>query len=423
MDCRRCLVVLLLVMPAGAQPCWLELRNVPPGLRPVYSGGSLVRTELAAETLVFATKGNRTTEFYSYNPTLQAWTPRAPIPLGNEAKSVDDGGCMAFDGQGRIYAVKGNYSFGFYRYSIQGDSWQQMADIPAGPRGTKVQGGTDLVFVPAGSGSGSLYLLKGYYNEFYIYDIDAGTWAMLPPAPVGVNERWPDGSWLVYDGDRTIFAHKAYYHEFWTFNTQTRTWDVTQRYGMPFIGRAGVRAKAGDGSCAAWLDGTIFALKGYSTLEFWGYNAARDSWFELDSVPPIGSTGRRVKVRNGADIVVHDGRLYALKGNSCNEFWCYTPGAAGVEEDTTFDASRLTPGATIVRSVLSLRPSSSLLPSGEGKVRGTSMLLDAAGRRVMELLPGPNDVRRLAPGVYFVRSEPQAASFKPQAVRRVVVTR
>jgi len=29
-------------------------------------------------------------------------------------------------------------------------------------------------------------------------------------------------------------------------------------------------------------------------------------------------------------------------------------------------------------------------------------LLDVAGRRVMELAPGPNDVRRLAAGVYFV---------------------
>jgi len=73
------------------------------------------------------------------------------------------------------------------------------------------------------------------------------------------------------------------------------------------------------------------------------------------------------------------------------------------------------PAPTIVRSVLSLdeRPS----PSSS-----TSRLLDISGRKVMHLKPGANDVRALAPGVYFVREEPQAASSKPQAVRKVVLT-
>lgn len=37
--------------------------------------------------------------------------------------------------------------------------------------------------------------------------------------------------------------------------------------------------------------------------------------------------------------------------------------------------------------------------------------------------PGPNDVSRLSPGVYFVREQLQAASSKPQTVRKVVVTK
>ena len=43
-------------------------------------------------------------------------------------------------------------------------------------------------------------------------------------------------------------------------------------------------------------------------------------------------------------------------------------------------------------------------------------LLDAAGRKVMELRAGLNDIGRLAPGIYFIR-------FEPQAVQKVVVTR
>jgi hypothetical protein len=45
------------------------------------------------------------------------------------------------------------------------------------------------------------------------------------------------------------------------------------------------------------------------------------------------------------------------------------------------------------------------------------VLLDISGRKVLDLSPGENDVRHLAPGVYFIR-EAQARS-----VRKVVITR
>jgi uncharacterized delta-60 repeat protein len=63
------------------------------------------------------------------------------------------------------------------------------------------------------------------------------------------------------------------------------------------------------------------------------------------------------------------------------------------------DASRITSGIgpTIVREVLVLAPDSGVLNSDFA-------LLDALGRRVMALAPGPNDIARLAPGVYFVRA-------------------
>jgi len=49
-------------------------------------------------------------------------------------------------------------------------------------------------------------------------------------------------------------------------------------------------------------------------------------------------------------------------------------------------------------------------------------LLDATGRTVMDLLPGRNDVRHLAPGVYFVRQGAQAQA-RVQAVRKVIIAR
>jgi hypothetical protein len=72
--------------------------------------------------------------------------------------------------------------------------------------------------------------------------------------------------------------------------------------------------------------------------------------------------------------------------------------------------------ATIVRGVLFLPEATSPRPPA-------ASLLDISGRAVLDLKPGPNDVRALAPGVYFIREEPQAASHTPQAVHKVVMTR
>jgi YVTN family beta-propeller protein len=73
------------------------------------------------------------------------------------------------------------------------------------------------------------------------------------------------------------------------------------------------------------------------------------------------------------------------------------------------------PAPTVIRGVLYLqgRPSSS--PS-------TSYLLDISGRRVLQLHPGANDVRRLAPGVYFVRRA-SSAGRGGSSVTKVVIAR
>jgi hypothetical protein len=51
-------------------------------------------------------------------------------------------------------------------------------------------------------------------------------------------------------------------------------------------------------------------------------------------------------------------------------------------------------------------------------------LLDISGRKVRDLRPGPNDVSRLAPGVYFVSVRSAVSGRRSaDAVRKVIVTR
>jgi hypothetical protein len=102
----------------------------------------------------------------------------------------------------------------------------------------------------------------------------------------------------------------------------------------------------------------------------------------------------------------------------------YRPYGAGIEEGRpTHDAGRMTlyAGPTIVRGILEL-PGGSDFPVAKSRGLETSptFLLDIAGRKVLDLHPGPNDVSRLAPGVYFVQRKLKQQA---QSVSKIVVTR
>jgi len=87
----------------------------------------------------------------------------------------------------------------------------------------------------------------------------------------------------------------------------------------------------------------------------------------------------------------------------------------GIEESPGPQASSHKPSPTIVRGVLQLGVDS------RPKTGYRAELLNTTGRKVLDLRPGSNYVRALAPGVYFVR---QASSVRHQAssVSKVVLT-
>ncbi|MFH1823118.1 MAG: hypothetical protein ABH817_00150 [archaeon] len=306
-----------------SQNGWREMVSIPsgPSGKAVKRGGDLAFHEPSG--VLYATKGNKTGDFYNYNPSENNWTILASVPTGPSGKPVDKGGCIEDDEGNNIYATKGRNTPEFWRYSIAGDSWYQMPDVPLGPSNKKVKGGTDLALVDE-----SLYLLKGYKTEFYKYDLEADNWDQLEDAPTGVRGKWDKGSFMVYDPvNNQLLAHKAKYHELWAFDIASQSWETQQRTGMPFIGSSGRRKKSKDGGSGVYDDGKIRALKGGNTPEFWAYDIAGDNWVDEDPMPEEGSTGRRKKVKYGADIQrTSPGVFYALKGNKTLEMWRYVSG-------------------------------------------------------------------------------------------------
>jgi hypothetical protein len=67
---------------------------------------------------------------------------------------------------------------------------------------------------------------------------------------------------------------------------------------------------------------------------------------------------------------------------------------------------------TVVRNVLFLPASRFTLHSS---------LFSLSGQKVLDLWPGPNDIRRLPAGIYFVRMA--QAQAQAQAVHKVIVSR
>jgi len=95
----------------------------------------------------------------------------------------------------------------------------------------------------------------------------------------------------------------------------------------------------------------------------------------------------------------------------------------GVRETGENEAHRVK-AATLIRDVLVLPRDMTCLgpdPDSPGGIGSCpALLLDAVGRKVLILAPGPNDVRHLAPGVYFVWS---ALRGRRPGVSKVVLAR
>ncbi|MBN2466165.1 T9SS type A sorting domain-containing protein, partial [candidate division WOR-3 bacterium] len=243
------------------------------------------------------------------------------IPAGAEQALPQDGCRGVTDDGDMVYMTKGANTLGFWGYTISTASWTQLADVPEGKH--KVKGGTDLAYVTVGD-VGYVYLLKGQGCEFYRYNTQTGEWSSLADAPCGKNGLWLAGSWLVYDGDHSLYAHKALSQEMYRFDLLSGAWDPDAIDGMPQAGSDGGKVQLGPGGCAAWLVGAVFALKGNNTNQLWAY-VPGNGWHELDAMPETGTSGQKKRVHLGGDITATENMLYAFKGSKTNELWRCVP--------------------------------------------------------------------------------------------------
>jgi hypothetical protein len=140
------------------------------------------------------------------------------------------------------------------------------------------------------------------------------------------------------------------------------------------------------------------------------HDGAVVSYAEEQSHPALGCGN------GGRTLLVYQGWAGNVGGKPYNtvRIWGKMDPNPGVEETMNDERGTMHVAASIVGGKLFLPEASSRKPQA-------TSLLDISGRKVMDLKPGANDVRHLAPGVYFVRAVSRELS--AVSCRKVVVTR
>jgi hypothetical protein len=154
------------------------------------------------------------------------------------------------------------------------------------------------------------------------YKVGTDAWETRAPAPGGVSTKaYKNGSSICYDGSDTIYCLKGSTNEFAAYSVSGDNW-VTKD-PLPMVAPPGTsKKKVKDGSGMAFAGGTVYALKGGNTNEFWTYKTDDDKWYTATEL-----TAGAKKVKGGGALVgAKDvNALYAFRGNNTLEFWKYSP--------------------------------------------------------------------------------------------------
>ncbi|MEO0078298.1 MAG: FlgD immunoglobulin-like domain containing protein, partial [candidate division WOR-3 bacterium] len=411
---------------------WVQRETIPSGIRKrKVKNSSLVYAP--STNRLYALKGGNTNEFWSYDIATGTWETLASMPLVPSGSKAKDGCDLAYDAfhgsAGWIWALKGKRT-DFYYYDIAGDSW--VARAPALPRGQslKVPGkGAAIAFVPSIGPEGAVYCALGNLSLYFLhYDVAADTWRRTHDVPFfPLNKRSVKaGGDMVYDGDSLLYLLKgSNTTELWAYSPAVDSWLAARTHNpVSLLGTRNRRVKAG--GAMAFLDGTIYVLKGGNTQQFWSYTiGAGDSWIQRADLP-FSLTGRRARPKRGASMAGVDSTIFCLKGSYGYEFWEYKPAAdpVGLYRQGMPEREGVMAGPGVLSTGISVwpnpgRPGIRLDYSLPEPAHVRLRIYDAAGKLVRDLLDAPARAGRhtvrwdgnngsgqeVAAGIYFVKLE------------------
>ena len=322
----------------SAPSTWQRMADIP--TQPSGKNSKAGSCVTGLDDKIYFLKASNTQDFHIYTPDngIGTWTSNITdtIPIGTkeagDGKKPKKGASMAAY-QTALYVLRGNNTPGFWKFqtdSTGGDTfgWHKLANIPTGAKNPK--DASSLIKITKG-GIDNIFAMKGSRtDEFYLYDIATNTWTPTPTKPTAGNSGkigYKKGSYLTYDGNNYVYVLKGSYGDFFLYDLSTETWTELKRYNHKFfINRDGKKKKIGEGSGMVYCDNAVYLLKGGNTREFWKYNISADTWVQMNPSDtwdiPIGD--RNKKVKGGGSLILAGDYLYATKGANTPEFYRHT---------------------------------------------------------------------------------------------------
>jgi hypothetical protein len=333
----------------------------------------------------------------------------AVLDLGSAAMAVEVVGDRAYvtaDDSGLVVvdvtepsrpAVLGNVSFHDARglcvedslvYAVTPDNWLRIIDV-SDPADPAIVGQVELDDDANDVDVAGRYAYVAADDRAGLVVVDVGD----PSQPVVVGATWTRGTALgvAVDGNLAYVADKE---------AGLTVIDVSD----PMQPRILAGQRLPDDALDVGLSGP-HALLACELLGVWAVNVSDPGapWTEAYCIIP-----------GKAECVSVEASYVGVAGLSC--------GFTGLElapiavEEVTESPSLRSGASTVVGSVV-------VMPASASALGAHSTLCDVAGRKVLDLKPGENDVSRLAPGVYFVRGQGLGARGEGSGVTKVIVAR
>jgi hypothetical protein len=268
-----------------------------------YVGTFTLVGQCAAGDLIYALRGNGTSDFLRYDAISNKWTFVSPTP-----GPVGPGGSLAFNrGNSTIYALEGGGSSALWAYDVANDQWQTVAPIP---NNLPVADGGSLTF---NSNDGYLYALRGgNTTDFWQYRPTEDRWQSSTSTPTPV---LGGGSLVFNQNDGYLYALRGGGHtDFWRINpVSNAAWQFPQNSTVVINSGASLTFNT--------QDGFIYTLAGGSTNNFLKYDPTANTWTTLANVPS--------SVEPGGSLTFDtlDGLIYTLVGGGFSSFFTYNYGS------------------------------------------------------------------------------------------------
>lgn len=137
---------------------WVAACSLPRSIggRGVKDGAALAGIADTASSTVFAIGGNKSRGFYAFEFDTLAessrWVLKCSVPPGTSGKGIYKGGALVAAPDGHLYATKGNRTREFWRFGPATGAWAAAESVPLGDKQKGVRQGAAAVAVQKGGG-------------------------------------------------------------------------------------------------------------------------------------------------------------------------------------------------------------------------------------------------------------------------------